>query len=151
MKRVQKEVFQGLKVRIDRPKGYVQRGKDDEGHPWSRIYLFDYGFLPKTQGGDGDGLDVFLGPKKNAKKAYWAVQKKADGSFDEYKVFLGFESLAAAKKAYLAHIPAKFLDSFFEVEIPVMRSLLGEDPKQKVAMFVAFSDELQKIAAAQLL
>lgn len=140
--------FQGLSISIDRPKGFVQKGVDREGKPWSREYLYDYGFFKKTDGGDGEELDVFVGPDASAQKAFVAVQNKADGSFDEYKTFVGFPTKAAAKKAYVAHIPAKFLGGFSEMPLGVLQSLRNVSPTQKTAMMVGFFDELEKMGTA---
>lgn len=140
--------FQGLKIRLDRPKGFVQKGKDAEGKPWERTYLFDYGYIPRTKGGDGDGLDVFLGPNPAATESFWALQRKEDGDFDEYKVFLGFPNKAAAKKAYLAHIPKKFLSGMVSMPVEMMKAMLGIEPVEKLASYVSFLDELEKIGSA---
>lgn len=137
-------IFEGMKVRIDRPKGFVQKGVGDDGKPWERTYQYDYGFLPKTAGGDGEGLDVYLGPNENAHDAFWVIQKNGEGKFDEYKVFLGFASKAAAKKAYLAHCPAKYFGGMATMTVQMMRSMLGHDPLEKVATGFFFE-------AAQLL
>lgn len=141
--------FEGMTVRVDRPKGFVMEGEDGSGKTWRRVYQYDYGFIPRTQGGDGDGLDVFLGPhEKDADDAYWVVQKKDDGSFDEYKVFLGFKSRADAKKAYEAHIPKKYFGGMIAMSVQMMRSMLGKDPSEKLAMAVmtrAFDEELSAI------
>lgn len=120
--------FQGLTIKIDRPKGFVMKGTSSDGKAWERKYRYDYGFIPKTLGGDGDGLDVFLGPNKSAPNTFWAVQTKPDGSFDEYKVFLGFESKDAAKAAYTEHIPAKLLDGIATLSIEMMKAMLGVEP-----------------------
>lgn len=141
-------VFQGMRVAVDRPKGFVLHGKDKEGNAWSRTYKVDYGFLPKTEGGDGEGVDVFLGPDPKARESYWATQKKEDGSFDEYKVFLGYASREEAKKTYLAHIPEKFLHSIVAMPVQMMKALLGKQPIEKLATQLAFCDELRKIALA---
>src|SRR5262245_45270536 len=121
-------------------------GKDKEGHDWAREYLYDYGYIPKTLGGDGDGLDVFVGPKKDASEAYWAVQNKDDGSFDEYKVFLGFTSREAAIGAFRDHIPVKFLGGMVSMRLDMMKAMLGMHPDgffMKTAMrSVSFSYEL---------
>lgn len=137
--------FQGFKVRLDRPKGFVMEGKDDEGKPWRREYKYDYGFLPKTQGGDGEGVDVFLGPNKDAHEAFWVIQHKKDGSFDEYKVFLGFPDRKSAKAAYAAHIPLTFFGGMVGMNVGMMKALLGQQPFEKLAKRVAFADELGKI------
>lgn len=137
--------FQGLKIRIDRPKGFIQKGKDEKGKPWKRVYKYNYGYLPKTDGGDGDGLDVFIGPVKDDQEAYWAVQSKPDGSFDEYKVFLGFGSKAAARRAYIDHIPAERLKGITTMKLDMMKAMLGMEPI-KVAMRIGFFDELEKLS-----
>lgn len=131
-------IFEGIKIRIDRPKGFVQKGKNAEGVPWERTYKYDYGFIPKTNGGDDEGIDVFLGNDGEDNDAYWVMQKKDDGSFDEYKVFLGFKSKAEAKKAYLEHIPTKFFGGISVESIPMMKALLGLEPIEKLAQQVLF-------------
>lgn len=120
--------FQGIPITIDRPKGYVQQGRDEKGTPWTRTYTVDYGFIPRTKGGDGEGIDVFLGPDADASTTYWIAQKKADGSFDEYKVMLGFSSPEDAKATYLEHVPSRFLGEMFPVPIGSMKGILNKEP-----------------------
>jgi hypothetical protein len=137
--------FQGMKIRIDRPKGFEQTGVGDDGKPWKRVYTYDYGFLPKTKGGDGDGVDVFLGPDKDAHTAFWAIQKDKQGKFDEYKVFLGFPTRAAAKAAYIKHIPSKYLGDISAMSVQMMRALLGYEPFEKMASALP-GDTFEKVA-----
>lgn len=142
--------FQGLTIKIDRPKGFIMRGTDSNGKAWEREYQYDYGYIPKTLGGDGDGLDVFIGPDKNAPNSFWAVQTKPNGSFDEYKVFLGFRTRDEAQAAYKAHIPAKLLNGIAQIRVEMMKAMLGVEPdgliKKTAAMINAsFLAELQKI------
>ena len=124
---------QGIPVKIDRPVGHVQSGKDSNGVEWSREYKLDYGFIPKTKGGDDDELDVFMGPNPEAKVAYWIAQQKDDGTFDEYKVFLGFDSPEDAKKAYADHIPMKFYAGMREMSVEQMKSLLNVHPVESLS------------------
>ncbi len=142
MKRVN---FQGIPVLVDRPKGFVQEGKDDAGKPWKRVYQLDYGYIPKTEGGDDEELDIFLGPDQSSQRVFWATQNK-NGRFDEFKVFLGFTSKGEAKKAYSDHIPLKFLSGLVEMPIDMMKALLNKKPKEKVALHLSFLDELSKLA-----
>lgn len=137
--------FGGMKIRIDRPKGFVMRGVDEGGKPWERVYKYDYGFLPRTAGGDGDGLDVFIGPDKSSEMAFWAIQKKKDGSFDEYKVFLGFPDKKSAQKAYTEHIPRELLSSMAGMTLNMMKAMLNIMPDEKLAMYVGFFDQLDKL------
>jgi hypothetical protein len=143
--------FQGIDVHLDRPKGFIMRGTDKEGQAWEREYKFDYGFIPKTLGGDHDGLDVFIGPDSSADESYWATQRKPDGSFDEYKVFLGFPSLSDAKKAYTDHIPKEFLGGWSTLSVDMMKAMLGTEPEgvKKLAQHASMLQELQAIRESE--
>lgn len=141
-----KTEYCGIPINIDRPKGFIMKGTDEKGRDWARRYRYDYGFIPKTLGGDGDGLDVFIGPKKTGcPDAYWAIQRKPDGTFDEYKVFVGFENRDAAIAAYRQHIPKKFFQGMITLKTEMMKAMLGKvDPDHiiKRASALAFVDEL---------
>lgn len=147
-----KTEFQGIPIHVDRPKGFVMKGTDESGKEWKRRYKYDYGFIPKTKGGDGEGLDVFLGPKKKATESYWAIQKKPDGTFDEYKIFLGFDNRDQAMAVYRDHIPKKLLGGMVTLRIDMMKSMLGINGSGygssgvKTAQFVGFLDEFEKIS-----
>ncbi len=119
---------QGIKVQIDRPSGFVQKGTDQEGNEWSRTYSTDYGFIPKTNGGDGGSLDAFVGPSTKSDRVFWVTQLKADGSFDEYKLFMGFDSPREALDVFKAHIPLRFFGTMSEVSVGMVKSLLNLDP-----------------------
>lgn len=141
--------FQGIPIRVDRPKGLMMLGTDNKGEKWTRRYKYDYGYIPKTLGGDGDGLDVFLGPNKKSVHAFWAIQRKFDGSFDEYKVFLGFDNRDEATAVYRQHIPKKLLAGMMTMKVEMMKSMLGITPEVaiKTAMvsgcFAALTKETQ--------
>lgn len=147
--------FQGIEIHLDRPKGLIMTGKDSKGEDWAREYQVDYGFIPKTLGGDDDGLDVFIGPHKDASETYWAIQNKDDGTFDEYKVFLGFTSREAAIGCFRDHIPVKLLAGMVSMRLDMMKAMLGQNPNGyfvKAAMrSVSFTDELSKIAKGKSL
>ena len=134
--------FQGMTIKLDRPKGFVQKGKDKDGKPWERKYLVDYGYVPRTKGGDGDQLDVFLGGDKEADEAFWVEQHKDDGEFDEFKVMLGFPTKVAAVACYKQHIPAKYMGRVFTMKVGMMRSMLGVEPLTKQAAMLGFLEEM---------
>lgn len=131
-----KIAFQGIPIHVDRPKGTKQAGVDDKGTPWERTYKVDYGFIPATKGGDGEGLDVFLGPNNNSPFAYWVTQRKADGDFDEFKLVLGCDTQAEAKKIYLDHVPEKFFAGIREGTVSQIKSLLNQEPAESLAKAV---------------
>lgn len=131
-KAMRKTQYQGIPITIDRPAGYVQTGKDDAGNDWTREYKVDYGYIPRTKGGDGEGLDVFMGPNPDASDAFWIVQRKADGSFDEYKIVLGANDESEAKRIYVDHVPEKYMSAIFPMPVEQMKALLNKEPKHKI-------------------
>lgn len=101
----------GVSVRITHPAGTVRTGFSKDGEAWRRVLPFDYGEIPGTVAEDGDNLDVILAALPAPDAALYAVQQlHADGTPDEKKYMLGFESADAAKAAYLAfaHTPEMF-------------------------------------------
>lgn len=125
--------FAGVPVRIDRPKGFVQKGVGPDGNVRYRTYHADYGYIPGTKGGDGEGFDVFLGPKENG-RAFLIHQKKDDGTFDEFKLMLGYADPQSAKAMYLKHIPQKYMGSFQEVPVAMIQGLRGKEVNHKQIM-----------------
>lgn len=129
--------YHSIEVVIDRPVGTTQKGINSEGQEWSRTYTAPYGYIENTQGGDGEPLDVFLGPDETVHEAHWATQMKADKSFDEYKLFLGYPSKAAATKAYTDHIPSKYLHSMATTSVSMVKALLGLAPDEVMKQLAA--------------
>jgi hypothetical protein len=125
--------FQGLEISVDRPEGFVQTGKNSDGDEWTRTYKFDYGFIKGTSGGDGEDLDVFVGPDEDAPDAFIVTQNKEDGSFDEYKAFVGFSSEDDVLRAYEMHIPTEYFDSISTVPVGALKGLLGIEPLEEAA------------------
>lgn len=106
-----KTEFQGIPVHIDRPKGFLQKFDGKNGLPaWTRKYKTDYGFIPGTKDKDGEETDVYLGPNKNADKAF-IIKQMLNGKFDENKVMLGFNSEGEARKMFLAHSSPAYKDT----------------------------------------
>lgn len=142
--------YQGIEVHIDRPKGYVQRGKDHDGNEWERTYKADYGYIPRTKGGDGEDLDVFVCGKADAADVFWITQKKGEsGTFDEYKLMLGCETAAEAKAVYLEHVPEKYFGGIEAVSVEKVKALLGLEPAEVMkALVSAFAKEHEATSLA---
>lgn len=91
----------GLDVTIETPKGGVRRGKAPDGTEWSVKMPADYGYIRRTEGADGDHVDVYLGPKLDADRVYVFDQMDpATGKFDEHKVVMGAAHHANAREIY---------------------------------------------------
>ena len=128
----------GFPVAIEYPAGSTKLGEDDDGKAWARVYLLDYGFIEGGPlGGDGETLDVYVGPSHDALQVFVVNQLKKDGSFDETKCMLGFTSLEDAKRGYLMHYPegweADRLGSIRTMGVAEFRKWLGGPGVAKAA------------------
>lgn len=95
--------FAGFKISIENAKGSRRYWTDDKGNTGYNEMKNHYGYFSKSLGHDGDHVDVFLGTNQDSDKVYVVDQNKKDGSFDESKVMLGFDSKKEAKEAYLSN------------------------------------------------
>lgn len=96
--------FQGLDIAIENKKGSTRKWYDPHGkESGSTLMHADYGYIRRTEGTDGDHVDVYVGDDESAQTAYVIDQMKKPEfkEFDEQKVMLGFASPEAAKALYL--------------------------------------------------
>jgi len=97
--------FGGLRIAIENPAGSTRSGEDASSKPWSQRMAHDYGYVERSEGYDGDEVDVFLTGQADTGKAFVIEQVNKDGSLDEHKVVLGAESTEEAKRVYQANYP----------------------------------------------
>jgi len=91
----------GLDVSIENPKGSTRSGTDADGNAWSVEMPAHYGYVKRTEGADGDHVDVYIGDNPESDTVYVVDQINADeGTFDEHKGLVGFQSAEAAIAAY---------------------------------------------------
>ena len=70
-----KRRFQGLLISVENVKGSVRSGTDRDGHPWRIRMANDYGYVRGSLGVDGDNVDCYLGPERDAPTAYIVHQQ----------------------------------------------------------------------------
>ena len=141
---------QGLPIAIENKAGSIRRGVDSHGKSWATKMTMPYGYIKGTEGADGDGVDVFVGPDKEADKAFVVHQKNPDTEkYDEDKVFLGLQSKKDAKEAFADNYdkPEKFMGPISEVPIDRLKELVESKRKLvKISSAMRFClDELYKI------
>ena len=93
-------------ITIENPKGSERSGTDANGKKWSVKMNNTYGYIRGAEGVDGDHIDVFLAEdmdKWDGKYVFVVDQYNPDGTFDEHKVMLGFNSMVEARSAYLSN------------------------------------------------
>lgn len=91
----------GLDITIENAKGSKRSGTDKGGKKWEVSMPAHYGYIKKSEGADGDHVDVYLGPHLKSSRVFVLDQLDADTrKFDEHKCFLGFGSVGQVKACY---------------------------------------------------
>lgn len=98
-----KVAWHGMTISIENEAGSVRRGTKPDGTPWATLMVYAYGYLRRTEGADGDHVDVFTGPNMDAPFVYVIHQRRVDdwANYDEDKCMVGFDSEADAVNAFL--------------------------------------------------
>lgn len=123
---------QDLEIWIEWPKGSTREYKDKKTGKvhYRRFMKADYGYIPGTKDADGEEIDVYVGPNKNAHTAYVIKQlKKSDGSFDENKVMIGYGSEKAARDSYDYHMGGtkEFFGGIHAVPLSAVNALFADN------------------------
>jgi len=121
--------FRGLTVHVENEAGSVREGTGPGGQKWRTEMKLPYGEILGSLGADGDKLDVYVGPYREADNVYIVHQQHArgpkKGKYDEDKVMLGFESPEQAKAAYLAHYDSPdFFRSITSMAFPLFKRVV---------------------------
>ena len=92
----------GMHGAIENAKGSERSGTSAEGEQWSVTMPAHYGYLKRTEGADGDQLDIYVNDVVPDDAPVFVVdQYDADtAEFDEHKVFVGWRDEAAVKRVY---------------------------------------------------
>jgi hypothetical protein len=141
----------GLPIAIENRVGSVRSGTDKDGKPWRTVMRHAYGYIKGTSGADGEEVDAYVGPHKDAPHAYVVHQHKSDGKgFDEDKVMLGFKNEAHARKGYLKHYnDPKFLGPISRVTIEKLKALIASKKKLVKISEVALSSFFEEFCNIQ--
>lgn len=86
----------GLSIAIENPEGSKRKPE------WPTLKSH-YGYIKRTEGGDGEHIDVFVKPGTPegwSGPVFVVDQQNKDGRFDEHKVMLGFSNEADARRGY---------------------------------------------------
>lgn len=93
--------WQGLDLSFEYPKGSERKGVDPKGKPWTVAMPAHYGYVKRTEGADGEQVDVYMGDNPDSDRVYVVDQQHSDtGAWDEHKAILGANSLDEATSLY---------------------------------------------------
>ena len=93
----------------------------------------DYGYFNRTNGKDGDQIDVFIGNNPTSKKVFVVDQVDTDTrEFDESKVMLGFDTIEDAELNYLLNYEAGWqgMGKITEVDMDTFKTWLNDGKRQ---------------------
>ncbi len=100
-------LINGLDISIENPVGSKRSGTDANGKKWSVTMKQHYGYIKRTEGADGEHIDVFVkdGTPEDFSGDVYVIDQidPKTGKFDEHKVMLGFSTAHEAEKAYLSN------------------------------------------------
>ena len=125
--------IRGFQITIENAKGSFRKFKDENGKEGKVEMKNHYGYFSKTTGKDGDHVDVFIGENLDFEKVYVVDQNKPDGTFDESKVMLGFNSTEEAKNAYFSNFDDEWngFRCITCVSVPLFKKWLYRKHKQR--------------------
>lgn len=133
----------GLDISIENPRGSTRRGVSPDGTPWSVTMPAHYGYVRRTEGADGDHVDVYLGTAPSSPFVWVVDQIDPDsGRFDEHKAFLGFPHREAVVECY----DRAFNDDSGPARRRAITCLTVDEFKQ----WLADGDTTRQLARAQL-
>lgn len=98
--------FQGLPISVENRRGSIRQWYDPhEKREGMTRMQHPYGYIRGTLGVDGDHLDVFVGPHREARTAYVIHARKGPDFkvYDEDKCMLGFRSAREALAVFRKH------------------------------------------------
>ena len=100
---VRETTFRGLPLKVEIDRGMTASGIDPDGVPWKVTYENPYGSIVGSVGRDGDEVDFYLGDNIDSDLVCIIHQVHKDGSYDEQKICLGFDSMLDALECFFKH------------------------------------------------
>jgi hypothetical protein len=95
-----------------------------------------YGYIKRSEGSDGDHVDVYIGPDHSSQKV-WCVDQidLQTGKFDEHKCLLSFPTreaaLAAYEKAFSDGKGRQRIGAVTELSVPAFKNWLARGDTKK--------------------
>lgn len=122
----------GLDISIENPQGSERRGTSPDGTSWANLMAGHYGYIRRTEGADGDQVDVFVrpgtAPDFNGPVFIIDQVDSARGGFDEAKVMLGYNTREEAERAYRdSYTPDwRGMGKVTQMDVPAFRRWLSD-------------------------
>jgi hypothetical protein len=113
----------------------------DDG--WHVKMPVHYGYIKRTEGADGEQVDVFIGPHPEVERAFIINQNDAKtGAFDEHKVMLGFDTREQAIDAYMGSFQSDVGGRMFDSMVGPMTI---DELKEKLPSLIKAQDRPTRV------
>ena len=147
--------WQGMDITIETEQGQERSGVGPDNKPWAIEMPAPYGYLKRTEGKDGDQIDVYVGPTPESETVYIIDQiEPKTGNFDEHKTMLGFDSPADALAIYNAAFNdgsgVTRIGAVTPMSVTEFKTWLHKADTKKPVSYKKASAPLPKAADAQL-
>lgn len=109
----------GLDIAIENPKGSTRSGVSPDGTKWANTMGGHYGYFKGTLGNDDDHVDTYVGPNPESNRVFVIDQVNKDGSFDEHKSMIGYDSPEQARESYMSSFMPGWTGLGAMTELPV--------------------------------
>lgn len=128
--------FNGLPISIETGRSRIRQWFDPHSdRSGMTLMRYPYGYVKGSLGQDGEAVDVYVGPHRNASNVYIVNQMKAPdfAEHDEQKVMLGFKTGDEAREAYLRHYDdQRFLGSIITMSFEEFKEKVLTSKGQKL-------------------
>jgi predicted RNA methylase len=93
--------YGGLDISVENPKGSKRSGIDPKGKPWEVEMSAHYGYVRRSEGADGEQVDVYIASDREDTPVFVVDQvDPKTGRFDEHKIVMGAASREEAERVY---------------------------------------------------
>lgn len=150
-------VINGLDVTIENPVGSKRTGTNRNGKKWSVTMKSHYGYIKRTEGADGEHIDLFIkeGTPLDYNGEVYVIDQiePTSGEFDEHKIMFGYASEKEAREAYLENYAKEWkgLDSITPMDFEMFRNWTKEVQETPAVETTKEKGEVRTEAVAEVM
>jgi hypothetical protein len=120
--------FKGIPLCIEFDPGEYKHWTGEDGEKGSTLMYSTYGYIDHTRGGDGMGIDIFLGSNVQTDDV-WVAHADQHQREDD-KIFLGFNTKHDAKECFRLHYPDWMLEDIKHCTIDELKEEIKKHRKE---------------------
>ena len=148
-----KRVWNDINISIENKKGSTRSGIDSKGKPWEIKMKHSYGRIPRTEGNDGDNVDVIIGPDLNSDLVFIVHQTTPwMKGWDEDKCIIGAKTKKQAESIFKSmYNQGGFMGPIDTISVEVFKEQLKGSRKGKSIGSSKITDSITNMALGILI